>query len=386
MTDQYIPRTLADLGSIMRPGKALVIYGPRQVGKTSLAERYLAQSAGRILRATGDDVIIRTLIGSQNAAQILSWVEGYDILFLDEAQRVPEVGWGLKILTDSRPDLRIIVTGSSSFALSGTLGEPLTGRQTPLQLFPISIGELSQLHNRYELKNSLDDMLRYGMYPEVRTATTENEKRATIRELTSSYLLKDILELERIKSSKTLIDLLTLIALQIGAQVSTTELASTLGIDAKTVTRYLDLFEKSFILYNLRGLSRNLRSEVTKMGKYYFYDTGVRNAIINNFNPLSSRDDTGALWENFMFIERLKALTYAGLDGPCYFWRTWEQQEIDLVEDRDGQLHAYEFKWNPNSKPKVPPQFARAYPEATFETITPNNFLENLSAVSRRNA
>ncbi len=235
--------------------------------------------------------------------------------------------------------------------------------------------------NDYELRQRLDELLVYGMYPEVRTAAGDQDRRDILRELASSYLFKDILELERVKHAGLITDLLTLVALQVGSLVSLNELSSTLGIDAKTVARYLDLLEKSYVLYNLRGFSRNLREEVTRTSKYYFWDTGVRNAAINNFNPLMARQDVGALWENFVVIERLKALTYARQDARLYFWRTWSQQEIDLIEDRNGELRAYEAKWNPRAKARRPPKFSRAYPEASFMLVTPDNVLGLVSKV-----
>ncbi|MDR2929811.1 MAG: ATP-binding protein [Propionibacteriaceae bacterium] len=372
----WIPRQL-DLADRIRPNRATIIHGPRRAGKTSLVDRHLATLSGqRILRASGDNIVVRDLLSGQDAARILAWTEGYDLLFLDEAQRIPEVGWGLKILVDSRPELTVIATGSASFALAGAVGEPLTGGQTPLTLFPISVGELRQVMNDYELSDSLDNFLVYGMYPEVRTSISDTDRRDVVRELTNSYLFKDILELDRVKHTKALQDLLTLIALQVGSLVSINELASTLGIDAKTISRYLDLFEKSYILYNLRGFSRNLRQEVTRTSKYYFWDTGIRNAVLNNFNPLQARGDVGALWENFVIIERLKALSYARQEPRLFFWRTWSQQEIDLIEEADGGLHAYAIKWNPKARSRRPSEFARAYPDASFTVVTPDTLLD----------
>lgn len=375
MTDR-IPRCYDDLGAFMRPGRVTVIHGPRRVGKTNLVEHYLSATSGRTLRAVGDDIVVRNLLSGQNRAEILAWTEGYDTVFLDEAQRIPEVGWALKMLIDARPDQRIVATGSASFQLAGTLGEPLTGRQTPLGLYPVSVGELRAIMNPYEIRATLDNMLTFGMYPEVRTATTRAQQQEIVNELVSSYLLKDILELERVRSAKVLVDLLTLIALQVGNLVSLTELAQQVSLDVKTVARYLDLLEKAFVLVNIRGFSRNLRSEVTRTSKWYFYDVGIRNALINNFNPPAMRDDIGAVWENFLVMERIKALGYAKVPTTLRFWRTWEQKEIDLVEDRDGSLHAYEFKWNPKAKVRAPKSFLDAYPGATFTVVTPQTFLE----------
>jgi len=373
-TADWIPRTI-NLAERTHPKRATVIYGPRRVGKTSLVEHWLAGLDGRrVLRAVGDDILVRSLLSSQDASRIVAWTMGYDVLFLDEAQRIPEVGWALKILVDARPDLTIIATGSASFALAGQVGEPLTGRQTPLALYPISVSESPG--NNFEIIEQLPGLLVYGMYPEVRTAGSDTERAETLRELTSSYLFKDILELERVKGAGLLLDLLTLIALQVGSLVSLSELASTLGIAVKTVARYLDLFEKSYVLFNLRGFSRNLREEVTRTSKYYFYDTGVRNAVLNNFNPLRARDDGGALWENFLVMERIKARSNQRKDARMFFWRTWQQAEIDLIEDVGGNLGAFEFKTNPLRRVRAPSQFVEAYPDATFQVVTPDNWLD----------
>jgi predicted AAA+ superfamily ATPase len=391
-----IPRHLDNLLDLRKDGRVLVIYGPRRVGKTSLvahvldaeAEKESVPPGMRILRATGDDIDTRLLISGQSQREILAWAKGYDTIFLDEAQKIPDVGNGLKLLIDARPQLLLIATGSASFELAGQLGEPLTGRQTPLAMFPIAIGEMQGIKNDFEIQKEFDDYLRFGMYPEVRTADTENEKRDILNELVSSYLYRDILELDRVKSSRTLKNLLTLIALQEGGEVSLNELAASLHIDVKTVDRYLDLFEKSYILYSLQGFSRNLRKEVSKSRKYYFYDTGVRNAIINNFNPLKMRNDVGPLWENFVIMERIKALSYAKKAGSFYFWRTYDRKEIDLIEDRDGSLHGYEIKYGEASarKAQVPKDFALAYPDASFEVISPATLLESLAQIPKDSA
>jgi len=370
---EWIPRVV-DLDERIKPGRATVIYGPRQVGKSSLVEHWLADHPGRTLRASGDDIVVRSLLSSQDSEQISRWASGYDVLFLDEAQRIPDVGWGLKILVDTRPDLTILVTGSASFALAGQVGEPLTGRQTPIALYPIAATELPV--NDYELSQALPNLLVYGLYPEVRTASSDSDRAEILKELMASYLVKDILELDRVKGAKVLVDLLTLVALQVGSLVSMGELASTLGIDVKTVARYLDLFEKGYVLLNLRGFSRNLRQEVNRTSKYYFYDTGVRNAVLGNFNPLTARSDVGVLWENFLVMERLKAREYARQNARLYFWRNWQQAEIDLIEDAGGNLQAYEFKWNPKRRAAAPKQFREAYPAAGYEVVSQSNWLD----------
>ena len=297
------------------------------------------------------------------------------MIALDEAQRIPGVGLGLKILADHNRTVRIIATGSSSFELAGQIGEPLTGRKTTITLFPVAQCELLAMHNRQELRERLGSFLTYGSYPEVLTEHTDIERRRILEEIANSYLLKDILELDRVKNPKALNDLLRLIAFQIGNEVSLNELAAQVGLDRNTVSRYLDLLEKSFVLYNLRGYSRNLRKEVTKKSKYYFYDTGVRNAVIANFNGIAMRNDVGQLWENFLMIERLKIRSYKEIWANPYFWRTWDQQEIDLVEEREGKLFGYEFAWG-GKKKREPRGWRGTYAEASYEVITPENYLD----------
>jgi predicted AAA+ superfamily ATPase len=372
----YYYRHYGNLANLAKPNRVTVLYGPRRVGKTTLVNRYIDFLKTRVLKASGDNLAESMVLSSRDTRALLDWTAGYDTVFIDEAQRISGIGIGLKILIDARPELNIIATGSSSFDLAGKLGEPLTGRQTPLRLYPLSVSEMSQTLNAHEIRQNLEDFLVYGMYPEVRTASSGEQKKFILNELSDAYLLKDILELERIKKPRTLLDLLSLIALQTGSEVSLNELSGRLRIDVKTVERYLDLLEKSFVLYNLRGFSRNLRNEVTRTSKYYFYDTGVRNAVIKNFNPFSLRADAGALWENFMVIERLKFRSYTNIFARDYFWRTWEKKEIDLLEESGGQLSAFEFKWSPKKAAKVPALFCETYPEASYTVISPDNFLD----------
>jgi uncharacterized protein len=371
----YVPRAYEELDHHLRPGKVLVLTGPRQVGKTTLVRRFLERSARRALYITGDDVRVQEAWGSMRLDRLRELVEGYDVVVLDEAQRVPNVGVSLKLLVDAGTPAQLIATGSSSFELAGQLGEPLTGRQVALRIFPLSQLELRALRNRGELRERLEEHLVYGSYPEVVTAASVSEKRRLLDELVGSYLLKDVLELERVKSPKVLLDLLRLIAFQIGSEVSFAELGGQLGLDAKTVARYLDLLEKGYVLLNVRGFSRNLRKEITKKSKYYFYDTGVRNAVIANFNPVDLRSDSGALWENFLFVERLKLLTYTSAPANHYFWRTWDGQEIDMVEERAGRQDGYEFKWGRRT-PKPPRDWSSTYPNATYSVINRDTWLE----------
>lgn len=374
-----IPRIYNDIEQFLQPNKVLALFGPRRVGKTTLVTDFLATYNEKYRLESGDDIHAREIFGSEDLALLKEYTHGYKLIVIDEAQRIPKIGWGLKLLVDHIPGIHIIATGSSSFELAGQIGEPLTGRKHTITLFPVSQLELLKHHtgNRHDISRNLSERLVFGSYPEVVVAKSNEERKNVLEEIVGSYLLKDILELDRIRNTKTLSDLLRLVALQIGNEVSLNELASALGIDKKTVARYLNLLEKSFVLYNLRGYSRNLRKEVTKKSKYYFYDTGIRNAVISNFNDLSHRDDIGALWENFMIIERVKTRAYKNISANDYFWRTWDKQEIDLVEERGGKLFGYEFKWQ-KRKIKEPKAWRETYPTASYEVITAENYLDML--------
>lgn len=372
-----LPRIYDNLDSFLKPNKVLVIYGARQTGKTTLLKKFLSENERKYKYKldSGDDVNTQIVLGSSDFKKITTYAEGYDLVAIDEAQRIANVGMGLKILVDQMPDLKVLVTGSSSFELAGQVGEPLTGRKITLTLFPLSQLELGKLYNDYDLNKRLDEYLIFGSYPEVLTAATVHDKKKVLEELAGSYLLKDILELEKVKSSKVLLDLLRLLAFQVGSEVSLSELGRQLGIDNKTVARYLDLFEKSFVIFNIRGFSRNRRKEITSKSKYYFLDNGIRNAVIANFNPLEIRDDIGKLWENFLVTERLKKQSYAQIYSNNYFWRTWDQKEIDWVEERDGKLFGYEFTWKSKSR-KSSKAWKENYPDALFEIIDNQNYLQ----------
>jgi len=369
-----IPRFYENLEAFIKPGKVLVLYGPRQVGKTTLLKNYIENAAWKYRLDSGEDTRIREILELRNFAKIKEYAAGYDLLAIDEAQKIPRIGEALKILVDQVPGIRIIATGSSSFELAGQIGEPLTGRKTTLTLFPVAQMELAKLYPPLELREKLEDSLVFGGYPEVEVATDKNEKARLVAEIASSYLLKDILSLDRIRSSKILLDLLRLLAFQVGSEVSLSELAQKVGLDYKTVARYLDLFEKNFVIFSLRGYSGNLRNEITKKAKYFFFDTGIRNALIANFNPLGLRNDVGQLWENFLMMERMKFNAYRMTPVNSYFWRTWEGREIDLIEEREGRLFAYEFKWT--EKSRAPKKFLEAYPEAAFEVVNRDNYQE----------
>lgn len=371
-----LPRIYDNLNLLLRPNKVLVIYGSRQTGKTTLLKKFLSESEGnfRYKLDSGDDINTQIVLGSSDFKKIIDYAKGYELIAIDEAQRIKNIGMGLKILVDQLPNIKIIVTGSSSFELAGQIGEPLTGRKITLTLFPLSQIEMGKLYNDYDLRSRLDEYLIFGSYPEVLTSETVTDKKNILEELVGSYLLKDILELEKVKSSKLLLDLLRLLAFQVGSEVSLSELGRQLGIDSKTVARYLDLFEKSFVIINLRGFSRNLRKEITSKNKYYFLDNGIRNAIIANFNPLEIRDDIGKLWENFLVVERLKKQAYNQIYSNNYFWRTWDQKEVDWVEERDGRLFGYEFKWRSKFL-KSCAAWTDNYPDATLEIIDNENYL-----------
>lgn len=370
-----IPRIYDNLDHYLKPNEVLVIYGPRRVGKTTLLTNFLKKTKLKYRLDSGDNIKIQHLLSSSDFDLISDYVSDNQLIAIDEAQKIPNIGQNLKIIVDQFPKVKVIATGSSSFDLAGQIGEPLTGRKNTLTLFPISQIEYSKLFNRFELKNKLDDWLIFGSYPDVLTTKIQQNKINFLKELVESYLLKDILDFDMVKNSKTIFDLLKLLAFQVGQEVSLTELSQKLGIDYKTVARYLDLLEKSFIICHLSGYSRNLRKEITQKNKYYFWDNGVRNALISNFNPIDLRDDVGKLWENFLFIERFKKKSYKNIYGNNYFWRTWEQHEIDLVEEREGKLFGFEFKFGKikSTSAKI---FLETYKESEFTVVDKNNYLD----------
>jgi predicted AAA+ superfamily ATPase len=367
-------RSYEPLSEYLQAGKALLVYGPRRVGKTTLLQNFLKSTHFKYKLDSGDNIRTQQLLGSQDFSQILAYIEGYELLAIDEAQNIPNIGMAVKIIVDQRPDIRVILTGSSSFELAGQVGEPLTGRKQTLTLYSLSHSELLSSYNKFELKEKLEDFLVYGSYPEVIQASTYKQKIDAITEISNSYLVKDILAFDRVKNSKVLLDLLKLLAFQVGSEVSLSEVGTKIGADYKTVQRYLDLLEKAFVVIRLGGFSRNLRNEVTNKAKYYFLDNGIRNSLIAQFNGISQRNDIGQLWENFIFIERLKHRTYQSIYANMYFWRTYQQQEIDLVEDRDGKLHGYEMKWSVSKMPKAPHQWAENYSNSSYEIVTPDTY------------
>lgn len=367
-------RAYEPLDQHIQPGKVLLIYGPRRVGKTTLLQNFLAGTALKSKVDSGDNIRTQEILSSQDFGKILAYAEGYELLAIDEAQNIPNIGMGLKIIVDQMPHICVIVTGSSSFELAGQVGEPLTGRKRTLTLYPIAQSELLSVQNRFESRQRLEEYLVYGTYPEVLLASSRREKIEIITEIVNSHLVKDILAFERIRNSKTLLDLLKLLAFQVGAEVSLSEVGTQLGVDYKTIQRYLDLLEKAFVLVRLGGFSRNLRSEITTKSKYYFMDNGIRNALIAQFNESDRRNDLGQLWENFFFIERLKHRAYQSIHANAYFWRTYSQQEIDILEERDGNLFGYEMKWSTGKTVNAPKEWRAAYPEGEFRVVTPENY------------
>ena len=316
---------------------------------------------------------VRNVLSSQNVETVKSFFGGYDLIVIDEAQSVTNLGMGLKMLVDWLPETQVIASGSSSYKIADEIGEPLTGRKKTLTMFPISAGELVQQDGLLSLKGRLPELLIYGMYPEIATASSEQEKREKLIELRNDYLFRDIIAFEGIRNSDKIKKLLTLVAFQPGKEVSLSELATHIGISRQVVERYLDLLEKSFVIFRMGGFSRNLRVEVTKSARYYFFDNGILNAVLNNFAQPESRPDIGMLWENWLVAERLKRNSYGSHFVNSYFWRTYSQQEIDLVEEADGKLHAFEFKWGPKIS-KAPKAWRDAYPESTYQIINRDNF------------
>lgn len=374
----FMIKRIFDIKSLIKPGKVLIIYGPRRVGKTTLLKSFLSSCNYKYKLDSGDNVRTQEIFNSQYSDEIISYAEGYELIAIDEAQQIKNIGMALKILVDNLPNLYVIATGSSSFELSQQIGEPLTGRKKVITLFPFSQQELLSVYNRHELREHLEDFLIFGSYPEVVTAKSRSEKIEILNEIVNSYLLKDIFSLEKIRGTKQILNLLKLIAFQIGKEVSLNELASQVKIDVKTVGRYLDLFEKSFILYSINSFSRNLRKEITTKSKYYFYDNGIRNGVILQFNKLSERNDVGELFENFFVMERLKYLSNNFIYKNLYFWRTYDGQEIDLIEEGDGQLFGLEVKYSPTAKLKKIKSFINAYNNAIIELVNNNNYLDYL--------
>ena len=360
----------------IQPNKVIVLLGPRRVGKTVLLEKIISEIDKPYLLLNGEDILTAQALQRRSVIHYEKLLEGKKLLIIDEAQKVPEIGKILKLIVDSIKGIEIIVTGSSAFDITRNTGEPLTGRKKTYHLFPFSELEYQQTETIIERQECLRDRLIFGNYPELIHLNTNTEKNEYLQEILNTYLFKDILVFENINNSEKILKLLQLIAFQVGSEVSYNELSNKLGLSRNTVEKYLDLLSKVFIIHKLGGFSRNLRKEVVKNSKWYFYDNGIRNAIIGNLNPIDLRNDIGQLWENYAVSERKKKQFYRGTLVYNYFWRTYDQQEIDWIEDRGGSLYAYEFKWNEKRKNKIPGGWKNAYPDAQFETITPSNFHE----------
>ena len=359
------------------PNKVLLLLGARRVGKTELIKKYLSNiPKENYLHLNGEDIQDAELLKERSVANYKRLLSKSKLLVIDEAQNIPEIGLILKLIVDSIEGIKVIATGSSVFDLANTLGEPLVGRKNTLYLFPLAQIEFSLQENFKQTTENLEKRLLFGAYPELEQYPDWQEKEEYLFEIINSYLLKDILVFEGIKNSDKILALLRLIAFQVGKEVSLQELGNQLQISKNTVEKYLDLLSKVFIIFKIEGFSKNLRKEITKSSRWYFYDNGIRNAIINNFNRLENRTDVGDLWENYLATERIKKQNYQKIKTTNYFWRTYDQQELDWLEEKADSLAGFEFKWNERRKSKIPTAFAKAYPEATFKVINKQNYLD----------
>lgn len=366
-----IPRILQQaVQARLFKGKALLIFGPRQCGKSTLVETML--DGKEHLHLSGDDSNVRDALSNTSAVTLKTIIGKNKIVFIDEAQRIENIGLTLKLFTDQLKDVQVIASGSSAFELSSQVNEPLTGRKYEFMLYPLSFGEMVGHHGFLAEKKLIDHRLVYGYYPEI--VSKQGEEKELLKLLAGSYLYKDLLMLEQIKKPVLLEKLLKALALQLGSEVNYAELGQMTGANKHTVEKYIDLLEKAYVVFVLPALNRNVRNEIKKGKKIYFYDCGIRNAIINNFQPVSSRTDTGALWENWVIAERMKFLQYKNIEAKQYFWRTTQQQEIDLIEEHEGgHLRAFEFKWGKNERPRFPQTFTESYPGSDTAVISPEN-------------
>ncbi len=372
----HVKRSLQDIiiERINNSEKAIIIYGARQVGKTTLVNDVIKSIKLNALTINADELKYNEVLSSRDSKKLSELTAGYELLFIDEGQRINDIGINLKIIIDNNPKLKVIVTGSSSLDLSNKISEPLTGRKWTFKLFPVSFLELKNHFNEFELKEQLEERLIYGSYPEILNLKGYEIKEAYLKELSADYLFKDILILSNIKHSNKLYDLLRLLSFQIGQLVSLNELAASLGISKETVAHYIELLEKTFVIFKVEGFSRNRRNEITKMNKYYFYDLGIRNILIQNLHPFKLRNDTGNLWENFLIIERMKSNIYKNYNVNYYFWRLYSGAEIDCVEEIEGNLYGYEFKYN-NKKTSAPKSWLKEYENSEWKLINKENWL-----------
>lgn len=371
----WIPRILLPTAEQhLEGGKAVLIIGPRQVGKTTLLEKIAAQYEGKLLWLDCDEPDVRQKLTDVTSTELKTWVGDVELVLIDEAQRVKNIGITLKLFTDKLRQIKLLVTGSSSLEIANEINEPLTGRKWEFMLLPISTEELIGHHGEMEERRLLEHRMVYGFYPEVISRPGKEE--SLLRQLSSSYLYKDIFTFQDVRKPEVLEKLLQALALQIGSEVNYHELAQLTGSDHATVQRYIGLLEKAFVVFRLPAFSRNVRNELKKSRKIYFYDNGIRNAIINSFKPIHLRTDAGILWENFLVAERSKWLANHEYYANRFFWRTTQQQEIDYLEEKDGALYAWEFKWNPAARASFPRTFLKAYPVEQTEVVTPENYLE----------
>ena len=371
-----INRTLeSKIQNVLNKKKAIIILGAQQVGKTTLLH-LLFDKFQNVLWLSGDSPDIISLFESANADRFRLFFGKNQIIIIDEAQRIPDIGLRLKLIIDNIPNIQLITTGSSAFELSNKLNEPLTGRKWEFKLYPMAFSELVSQNGLLSERRLINHRLLYGYYPDV--VNNPGDEKQILKQLTDSYLYKDILMLENVKKPEKLVKLLQALAYQVGNQVSYNELAQICGMDNKTIEKYITLLEQAFVIFRLGSFSRNLRNELRFSRKIYFYDNGVRNALISNFEIPENRTDIGALWENFLVSERLKLNEYTDNWVNSWFWRTSEQKEIDYLEESNEKLHAYEFKWNPNSKAKITKSFSKAYPQAIIKVIHRENFEEFL--------
>ena len=365
-----------DVEGALFKGKIVVLYGARQVGKTTLVKKILEKYENDSFYLNCDEPDIREALTDKTSTELKSFIGSRRLVVLDEAQRVKNIGLTLKLIADNFPQTQVIATGSSSFELSGKIAEPLTGRKIEFFLYPLSVGELLQACSPLEMDRLLEERLVFGMYPGVVFAGPGREKQ--VRELATSYSYKDVLAYQDIRNPELLEKLLQALSLQVGNEVSYTELAQLLGVNKVTVENYIRILEQAYIIFRVGPFSRNIRNELKKKRKIYFYDLGLRNALINNLNPVSLRQDIGALWENFMVSERVKRNNNLGVSANIYFWRTTGGKEIDSIEDSGGVLSGYEFKWQKGNF-FVPKEFLNAYPQSSVKLINRNNYLDFLA-------
>jgi uncharacterized protein len=351
-------------------GKAILLFGPRQTGKTTLLHQALDEMQG-VMWLNGDEADVQQLFENASSTRLKSLFGESRIIVVDEAQRILNIGLKLKLITDQIKEVQLVATGSSAFELANRTQEPLTGRKWEYFLYPLSFGEMVAHHGLLEEKRMIPHRLVYGCYPEI--INNPGKEREILKQLTDSFLYKDVLMLEGLKKPSKLISLLQALAYQSGNEVSYSELGRMTGLDNQTVERYIDLLEKTYVIFRLGALSRNLRKELKHGRKIYFYDNGIRNALIAQFSPIELRPDRGALWENYLMAERRKYLEYKGMWVNSYFWRTQDQQEIDYVEEQDSSFLTWEFKWNPEARARLSKTFENAYPGAVFNVITPLN-------------